>query len=581
MWARKSFYPELGNAEFGVFLMVKPPTMSLSSLLWAAASVAIIFLLFSFFRRRYQDKRTLHALRDRLRRQEDELKRVRDQDDARNLFLASLSHELRTPLSGITGAIRLLRATGLNTRQQEYARMAAGASATVLAIVDDMLTFSRIQAGKVHVENAMFGLRTLIDDMLSLQNIKAQERGIVLVRDVAIDVPEYLFGDAGKLKQVLLNLLGNALKFSDEGSVIVAVTRVSQPDSDAVQLAFVVSDTGTGIPPEQLPKIFEPFVQGEGATRGGTGLGLAISRRLVQAMGGELSLESEFGVGTTLRFQLQFMPAAVPKATEQPTVMRTEKGRASFKVLVIEDDEINRLVCTRYLALAGHHPLAAAEAGQAFKWADHAAELPDAVLLDMHLGSESGVDVLAKLCARYPQWQTVPVLAMSADISGQAQQQAMKAGLQGFLGKPFSAGQLDAELRSILSGRAHRQARPPSAEGLLDLSFLEEERATLGDDVLLELLNIFRAGAATRLAAMALAAERGDWQVLKQQAHALQGSAANLGLSRVLLLARSLQIAAAEESDCIPAEIQKGVNALELAVHDGADALRAFLVTSR
>lgn len=554
--------------------------MTSSFLLWAIVAAATIVLFSLLYRCRQREQAVLRALRAQVQRQEGDVRRVRDQIHARNLFLATLSHELRTPLSGITGAVRLLEATGLNTRQQEYARMAAGASATVLEIVDDMLTFSRIQAGKVQLENVVFGLRQLIDDMLSLQNIKAQERGIVLVRDIAADVPEYLLGDAGKLKQVLLNLLGNAIKFSDEGSVTVAVRRAAHRDSHAVRLGFVVSDTGTGIPAEQLNKVFEPFVQGDGAARGGTGLGLAICQRLVQAMGGELTLESRLGVGTTLRFELQYEPAAAPEEVVKPTATMMKGKRASFKVLVIEDDEINRLVCTRYLSLAGHHPLAAADAAQVFKWAAHATDLPDAVLLDMHLGSVSGAEVLAQLRSRFPLWEAIPVLAMSADISGRAEQHALQARTQAFLGKPFTAEQLDKALRAVTGGCARGREPGPRAEGLLDLDFLQEERATLGDEIMLELLNIFRAGAASRLALMADAVGRGDWHTVRDEAHALHGSAANLGLSRVVRLARALRTAVGEESDCVPSDIQTGVTDLELAIHDGADALREFLVST-
>ena len=563
-----------------------------------AAFAAVIVLFYLICRWRKLAACTVLPLRQRLEKQEEELRRVRDLEDARNLFLAGLSHELRTPLSGIAGAIRLLQGTGLNTRQQEYARMAAHASTTVLEIVDDMLTFSRIQADKLRVETAAFSLRAVVDDMLALQSIKAQTRHIALVRDVCAEVPDALIGDSGKLKQILLNLLGNAIKFTDEGSVSLSVTVVNRaleeqnacsgargnpaPHSSAVRLAFAVSDTGIGIAPEHLQKVFEPFVQaGPPAGRGGTGLGLAICRRLVRSLGGELHLESQPGAGTVARFELVFEPArdlpVIPQSL--PRGWQTPE-RPSLTVLVIEDDEINRLVCTRYLALSGHHPLAAAEARQVFHLAEHAARAPDAILLDMHLSGQSGMALLNRLHQILPGWRQVPVIAMSADVSGAAQDAAEAGGVGVFLAKPFTASQLDAALSAVVTRPTVREPAQRTEDGLLDLAFLEEERAGLGQDVMLELLNIFRAGAATRLAAMTKAVERQDWQAAGAEAHALQGSAATLGMTRARLQARALRETVMREDDCLPGPLLAAVHELELVVHDSADALRAFLLAA-
>lgn len=570
------------------------------------AIVAVFGLCLAALRLRRVEKVVLPALRRRTEDQERELRRIRDADDARNLFLAGLSHELRTPLSGITGTIRLLQATGLNSRQREYVRMAAYASTTVLEIVDDMLTFSRIQADKVGMENTVFSLRAVIDDMLSLQTIKAQARNIALVRDVSPDVPDMLLGDCGKLKQILLNLLGNAIKFTDEGSVTVTV-EVLQPGAGdrrrhpaagasaskalgnspaaCAQLAFAVSDTGIGIPADHQDKVFQPFVQGKpgSAGRGGTGLGLAICRRLVQAMGGEIQLESVPGSGTTMRFVMAFELAQTPLAAPaDPVPSHTIQGRRSLTVLVIEDDEINRLVCTRYLALSGHHPLAAAEPRQVFQLMAHTPHMPDAILLDMHLAGISGMELLARIRAERAGWRQIPVVAMSADVSGAAQRQAAAGGVDVFLPKPFGASQLEAALDAVVTKRPPvRTLDQETIEGRLDEGFLREEWDSLGADVMLELLNIFRAGAASRLAAMSDAVQRRDWQALAGQAHALQGSAANLGMTRTVRQARALrQAALSDDGGCVPAQIQADVDDLELETHRAADALRAFLLAA-
>ena len=569
--------------------------MSWLPLLLAAFVFAGAVLVLMKYRLRDAQRRIVAPLRRRIGQQEDELRRLRDASDARNLFLATLSHELRTPLSGITGAIQLLQKTGLNSRQQEYARMAAYASTTVLEIVDDMLTFSRIQADKVSIENVMFSVRSVIDEMLSLQTIRAHERGVALVRDVAADVPAQVMGDRGKLNQILLNVIGNSVKFTDEGSVTVSVAvdpgRIDARD-DRLHLLFTVSDTGVGIPPEQLGRVFKPFMQGGeeiGAGRGGTGLGLAICRRLVQAMGGEIRLESVLGAGTTVLFSLSFQHAPADTASsidlpDGPAPLL----RRSFTVLVVEDDEINRLVCTRYLALSGHHPLAAADLRQVLQLMENTSHIPDAVLLDMNLAGRSGADVLARIkAAPDSRWAHVPVVAMSADVSGAAQRRARQNGMEIFLPKPFTAAQLDAVLNIVVDQPANEKnallsgsAALPSEDGLsalLDECFLQEEVDALGADVLLELLNIFRAGAATRLAAMAEAAGRKDWQAVATLAHALQGSAGNLGMRRVVLHARALQQIIMDEEGREAQRVLGAVDDLEVAVLAGADAVRGFL----
>ncbi|NYT66404.1 response regulator [Alcaligenaceae bacterium] len=518
--------------------------------------------------------------------------------DSMMVFLAALSHELRTPLSGVSGAVALLQASGLNERQQEYARMISYANGTLLEIVDDMLDFSRIQAGKIRVDPAPFSIRAIIDDMLALQTIQAQVRGIVLIRDVAAQVPVTLRGDRGKLNQILLNIIGNAIKFTDEGTVTVSVDTQVGADAGKVRLVFTVTDTGIGLSPQHSQDVFEPFVQitdQPETRRGGTGLGLAICQRLVHAMNGDISFSSEYGQGSSVSFRLDMDVVAGTTETEPSISSMTDAmPEHCLTVLVVEDDEINRLVCTRYLALHGHHPLVAADGRQAVQIMQDVSYVPDVILMDMNLQGMTGVDLARRIATQQGgRYQQVPVIIMSADVSGAAQDFAMQAGMAAFLAKPFSAHGLSQALQQVMTPEAiargaNQASTSDSMEvgkfnqpGLLDDTYLTEEIEVLGMDTLLELLNIFRAGVATRISQMSSDAVRLDWNALVHGAHQLQGSAGNLGMIAVADQARALQTRVRGESELSFAQAMMWVTDLEHYCHLSCDALRARLLATR
>ncbi len=527
-----------------------------------------------------------------VQRHAQKLQQAVDLGNSRDLFLAALSHELRTPLSGVSGAVALLQASGLNERQQEYARMIAYANGTLLEVVDDMLDFSRIQAGKIRIESAPFSIRAIIDDMLALQTMQAQVRGVVLIRDVAAQVPDTVQGDRGKLNQILLNIIGNAIKFTDEGSVTVSVDTQPGGLPGKIRLNFAVTDTGIGIAPQQCQDVFKPFVQMTElpeSRRGGTGLGLAICQRLVLAMNGDISLTSVSGQGTCVRFHLD-MDSVTVQADAAPLgapLMDAIPDRC-LTVLVVEDDEINRLVCTRYLALHGHHPLVAADGRQALQIMQDLSYAPDAILMDMNLQGMTGVDLARKIAdqggGRYKQ---VPVIIMSADVSGAAQDSALLAGMAAFLAKPFSAHGLSKVLQQVVAPDDVVDLLPivatvttarPDYGGLLDDAYLAEEIMVLGIDTWLELLNIFRAGVATRISQMTTDAVRLDWSALMQGAHQLQGSAGNLGMLDVAKQARTVQANIRGVSALTSDQAMAWITDLERSCHVSCDALRARLV---
>ncbi|MCK9985784.1 MAG: two-component system, OmpR family, sensor histidine kinase TorS [Azoarcus sp.] len=473
---------------------------------------------------------------------------------AKSVFLATLSHELRTPLSGVSGSVHLLRDTGLDARQQEYVRMIGYANATLLEILEDMLSFSRLEAGKLDFEHLPFALRDTIDNMLALQGVAARAKGIALVRDIASDVPDILVGDRRKLNQILLNVIGNAIKFTDEGSVTVSVRADPAAAGGTARLHFTVTDTGIGIPPEQCAEVFKPFVQVEDARHhrpGGTGLGLAICQRLVELMGGHIGLESAPGQGTQVGFDIAFELAdALP---QQAADTRPDAAQRPLDVLLVEDDEINRIVCVRYLESLGHHPLVAGDGEEAIALLGQRHAPIDAVLMDISLPGASGVEVARDLRALDGgRWAAVPVIAMSAHVSADAVERYVGAGMAGFLSKPFDRAQLARALAAATAGgpdeslRARETGACESGEPVLDEDYLAGELDSLGAATLTRLLKLFRADADTALIELGDHLAANDRQALGKRAHRLRSAAGNLGFLRVMAATRRLENAATD-----------------------------------
>ncbi|HEY0420436.1 MAG TPA: ATP-binding protein, partial [Acetobacteraceae bacterium] len=285
---------------------------------------------------------------------------------ARSEFLAVMSHEIRTPMNGIIGVAGLLLDMPLGSTEQHYVRIILDSGQHLLQLINDILDFSRLDAGRLELEDAVFEVRAVVGDAAELLSQEARAKGLELVVDVADDVPQQAGGDAHRLRQILLNLIGNGIKFTSDGSVRIAVSRV-RVEAEGVRLAFAVSDTGIGIPPEALGKLFNEFTQVDSSISrrfGGSGLGLAISRRLIERMGGTIGVESMPDLGSTFRFDVLLRmvePAAAAPQPARPASVQ-EAGR---RVLVAEDNATNRLVVTRMLERLGHRVDAVENGSQA------------------------------------------------------------------------------------------------------------------------------------------------------------------------------------------------------------------------
>lgn len=345
----------------------------------------------------------------RLHRQNEQLEKARHQAESaarvKSEFLATMSHEIRTPINGMIGMSNLLRETRLDQMQQEYVETIQLSGEALLAVVNDVLDFSRIEADRLVVVSEPFHLRTCVEDSLDLISEQAAQKGLELVAFIADDVPTTVVADASRLKQVLVNLLSNAVKFTDVGEVLLTVAYDDNADA-AMRLRFSVSDTGIGIPPDKMSQLFQPFSQADSSTTrryGGTGLGLAICRRLCRLMGGDIWVESEVGKGSVFHFTVNVAPVLEKMNAQAPAEARIPAG---LRALIVDDNAASR----RLLAslLDGWHIDHAdfADASSALAHCDQDRAF-DVALLDSTLPGGGGLELVARLKALAPEIRTI------------------------------------------------------------------------------------------------------------------------------------------------------------------------------